>query len=47
MADIVKEELGSWLTGEARTVSNCDIFCPVKIAAQKEKAEKEGRSAAK
>jgi ferrochelatase len=30
MTDIVVEELGSWLGGEARRVNDCAITCPVK-----------------
>lgn len=33
MATIVEEELGSWLSGEARTVNDCAIMCPVRGAA--------------
>jgi ferrochelatase len=33
MASIISEELGSWLNGEARCVSDCQITCPVKRSA--------------
>lgn len=33
MADIIREELGSWLTGEARNASDCAIKCPLKRVA--------------
>jgi len=33
MASIISEELGSWLKGEARCVSDCVITCPVKRSA--------------
>lgn len=32
MTAIIKEELGSWLSGEARSASDCAITCPVKMA---------------
>jgi ferrochelatase len=32
MTAIIKEELGSWLTGEGRGVTNCEVNCPVKSA---------------
>lgn len=33
MTSIVREELGSWLEGEARAVRECSIRCPLKQAA--------------
>ena len=33
MTAIIREELGSWLDGQARTASDCDILCPLKQAA--------------
>jgi ferrochelatase len=32
MTAIIKEELGSWIGGEARGVSDCEIVCPLKKA---------------
>jgi ferrochelatase len=32
MASIISEELGSWIRGEARCVTDCTITCPVKRA---------------
>jgi ferrochelatase len=33
MANIIKDELGSWVEGEARAVSDCQIRCPLKQVA--------------
>ena len=33
MVSIIKEELGSWLDGQARTAQDCAIRCPLKQAA--------------
>jgi hypothetical protein len=33
MTAIIKEELGSWLEGEARQVRECAIRCPLQSAA--------------
>lgn len=33
MADIIREELGSWLEGEARRAQDCQILCPLKRVA--------------
>jgi ferrochelatase len=29
MAEIIKQELGSWIEGEARQVADCSITCPL------------------
>lgn len=33
MTEIIREELGSWLDGQARTASDCTITCPLKRVA--------------
>ena len=33
ITEIIKEELGSWLNGQARSASDCAITCPLKQAA--------------
>jgi ferrochelatase len=33
MTFIIREELGSWLAGEARKAQDCSIVCPVKKVA--------------
>ena len=33
MTAIIREELGSWLEGEARKVNDCAITCPLKRVA--------------
>ena len=43
MAEIVKQELGGWIDGEARQVSDCAISCPVKAAAAREALAKKNK----
>jgi ferrochelatase len=41
MASIIRDELGSWVEGEARNVRDCEIRCPLKeLAACEEKIKK-------
>lgn len=42
MTAIITEELGSWLSGEARNVADCAISCPVALARARAHEEKGG-----